>query len=61
MEFEFLSKFLDKVIDFYIVNVTFLDADVARRAFYGVYIFANFRYARVCNHVTDINARNTVR
>ena len=43
-----------------IVNFPFLDGDVPRRASYGVYISQrNFiRFARVCNHVTDFNARN---
>ena len=29
-----------------------------RRASYGVYISQLIRFARVCNHVTDFNARN---
>ena len=44
--------------DFDIVNFPFLDGDVPRRAFYGVYISQLIRFARVCNHVTDFNARN---
>ena len=44
--------------DFDIVNFTFLDGDVPRRASYGVYITQPIRFARVCNHVTDFNARN---
>ena len=45
--------------DFDIVNFPFLDGDVPRRASYGVYIFSQLiRFARVCNHVTDFNARN---
>ena len=36
----------------------FLDGDVPRRASYGVYISQLIRFARVCNHVTDFNARN---
>ena len=42
----------------YIVNFPFLDGDVPRRASYGVYISQLIRFARVCNHVTDFNARN---
>ena len=38
--------------------MTFLDDDVPRRASYGVYISQLTRFARVCNHVTDFNARN---
>ena len=32
--------------------------DVPRRASYGVYISQLIRFARVCNHVTDFNARS---
>ena len=38
-----------------IVNFPFLDGDVPRRASYGVYILQLI--ARVCNQVTDFNAR----
>ena len=41
-----------------IVNFPFLDGDVPRRASYGVNISQLIRYARVCNHVMDINAQN---
>ena len=52
------SKINDKrdEFDFDIVNIPFLDGDVPRRASYGVYISQFIRFARVCNHVTDINA-----
>ena len=43
--------------DFDIVNFPFLDDDVPR-ASYGVYISQLIRFARVCNHVSDFNARN---
>ena len=43
---------------FDIVNFPFLDGDVPRRASNGVYISQLIRFARVCNHVTDFNARN---
>ena len=43
--------------DFDLVNFPFLDGDVPR-ASYGVYISQLIRFARVCNHVTDFNARN---
>ena len=36
----------------------FLDGDVPRRASNGVYISQLIRFAGVCNHVTDFNARN---
>ena len=54
------SKINDKRddFDFDIVNFPFLDGDVPRRASYGVYISQLIRFARVCNHVTDFNARN---
>ena len=54
------SKIYDKRddFDFDIVNFPFLDGDVPRRASYGVYISQLIRFARVCNHVTDFNARN---
>ena len=56
----FVSKIYDKRddFDFDIVNFPFLDGDVPRRASYGVYISQLIRFARVCNHVTDFNARN---
>ena len=54
------SKIYDKRddFDFDIVNFPFLDGDVPRRASYGVYISQLIRFARVCNLVTDFNARN---
>ena len=52
------SKIYDKRddFDFDIVNVSFLD--VPRRASNGVYISQLIRFAKVCNHVADFNARN---
>ena len=49
------SKFYDKRddFDFDIVNFPF-----PRRASYGVYISQLIRFARVCNHVADFNARS---
>ena len=52
------SKIYDKRNAFDIVNFPFLDGDVPRHASYGVYISQLIRFARVCNHVTDFNARN---
>ena len=54
------SKIYDKRddFDFDIVNFPFLDCDVPRCASYSVYISQLIRFARVCNHVTDFNARN---
>ena len=54
------AKIYDKRddFDFDMVNFPFLDGDVPRRASYGVYILQLIRFARVCNHVTDFNARN---
>ena len=59
------SEIYDKHDDFDFdkVNFPFLDGDVSRRASYG-YTFLNllgllYIYReRVCNHVTDFNARN---
>ena len=44
--------------DFDIVNFPFLEGDVSRRPSYGVYISQLIRFARVCSHVEDFNARN---
>ena len=41
-----------------IVNFPFLDGEVPRRPSYGVYISQLIRFARVCSHVDDFNARN---
>ena len=35
-----------------------MDGDVPRRPSYGVYISQLIRFARVCSHVEDLNARN---
>ena len=54
------SKIYDKRddVDFDIENFPFLDGDVPRRASYGVYISQLIRFARVCNHLTNFNARS---
>ena len=52
------SKIYDKRDVFDIVNFPFLDDDVPRSTFYGVYISQLFRFARVSSHVVDFNARN---
>ena len=54
------SKIYDKSDDFDydIVNFPFLVGDVPRRPSYGVNISQLIRFARVCSHVDDINARN---
>ena len=44
--------------DFDNVNFPFLDGDVARRPSYWVYISQLIRFARVCSHVENLNARN---
>ena len=44
--------------DFDIVNFPFLDGDVPRLPWYGVYISQLIRFARVCSHVDDFNSRN---
>ena len=54
------SKIYDKRddFDFDIVNFPFSDGDVPRRPSYGVYISQVIRFARVCSHIEDFNARN---
>ena len=54
------SNIYDKRNDFDsdIVNVSFLNCDVQRRHLYGVYISQLLRFARVCSHADDFNARN---
>ena len=54
------SKIYDKRngFDFDIVNFLFLDGGIPRHPFYGVYISPLIRFARVCSHVDDFNARN---
>ena len=44
--------------DFDIVNFPCLNGDVPRSASYGIDISRLTRFARVCNHVADFNARN---
>ena len=43
---------------FDMVNFPYLDGYVPPRASYGAYISQLIRFARVCNHVADFNARN---
>ena len=54
------SKIYDKRddFDFDIVNFPILDGDVPSRPFYGVYISQLIRFAKVCSHAEDFNARN---
>ena len=56
------SKIYDKRdhfdFDIHVVTFPFLDVGVPRRASYGVYILQLIWFAKVCNHVTDFNARN---
>ena len=54
------SKIYDKRddFDFDIVNFPYLDADVPRSTSNRVYISQLIRFARVCIHVADFNARN---
>ena len=50
-----------KLRDFFdidLVNFPFLDGDIPRRVSYGVNISQLIRFARVCNHVADFNARH---
>ena len=54
------SKIYNKRDDFNfeIVNSPFLDGDVSRSPFYGVYISQLIRFARVCSNVDEFNNRN---
>ena len=54
------SKIHDKRddFDFDIVNFPFLEGDVLRSTFYGVYISQLILFARVSSYVADFNARN---
>ena len=49
---------INVMTDFDIVNFPFLEGDVLRRPFYGVYISQLVRFARVCSHVDDFNTCN---
>ena len=42
------------------MNFPFLDGDVPRSTFYGVYISQLIRFIRVSTHVDDLNTRNKV-
>ena len=53
------TKIYDKRdFDFEIVNFPFLDGDVPRSTFYGVYISQLIRFARASSYVADFNTRN---
>ena len=56
------TKIYDKRddFDFDIVNFPFLDGDVPRSTYYGVYISQLIRFARVSSHVDVFNTRNKV-
>ena len=50
---------INAMTDFYIVNFHFIfDGDVPRRPSYGVHVSQLKRFASVCSHVEDFNARN---
>ena len=56
------SKIYDKRddFDFDIITFPFVDGDVPRHVSYGVFIsqLTCIRFARVCNQISDFNARN---
>ena len=54
------SKIYDKCDDFDFdhVNFPFLDGDIPRAIFYGVYTSQLLRFVRVSSHVADFNTRN---
>ena len=49
---------INAMTDFDIVIFSFFGCDVPRRPSYAVYIPQLIRFARVCSHVDDLNARN---
>ena len=54
------SKFMINVMTLILILqiFPFLDGDVPRSPSYGVYISQLIRFAKVCSHVEDFNARN---
>ena len=54
------SKIYDKqdYFNFEKVNFPFLDGNVPRSSYYGVYISHLIRFTRVCSNVDDFNNRN---
>ena len=54
----FVSSKIDDKRDDFDSNSPFLYGDVPRRPSYGVYISQLIRFAIVCSHVNDFNARN---
>ena len=56
------SKVYDKRddFDFDLVNFTFLDGNVPRATYYGVYISHLIRFAGVSSLVTDLTTRNKI-
>ena len=54
------TKICDKrdAFDFEIVNFPFLDGDVPRSTYYGVYISQLIHFARASSYVADFNTRN---
>ena len=56
------TKIFDKRddLDFDIVNFPFLDRDVPRSTFNGVYISQLIHFSRVSSHVDDFNIRKKV-
>ena len=57
------AKIYDKRddFDFEIVNLPFLDGDVPRSTFYGVYISQRIRFARASSYVAEFNTPNKIR
>ena len=54
------TKIYDKRndFDFEIVNFPFLDGDIPRSTYYGVYISQLIRFAGASSYITDFNTRN---
>ena len=62
-KFKLIQAFIKKYdkrddFDFEIVNFPFLDGDVPRSTYYGVYISQLIRFARASSYVADFNTRN---
>ena len=47
--------------DFEMINFPFLDGDVPRSTFYGVYISQLIRFARASSHVADFNIQKLLK
>ena len=58
VSFEICDKRDD--FDFYIVKFSILDYDILYSAYYAVDISQLIRFATVCSHMINVNARNKI-